>query len=183
MVLEKHAQGSITLSRLWKISIKIKGGRRPLWELCPYSCSKANQSSCCLQGKFALLFQSSSVLVSDAHSSLQKALKHCPFHSENTRLYITLFSSGTPSLHDIFLRAVTFYFLLSSIHFLFSYTPLNYFISMLFLYSNPSYILLTSIFHRITESQGWKGSTGSSTPTVLPFPLQPQATKPYLSKP
>lgn len=52
------AQGSITLSRLWKVSVKIKGGRRPLWELCLYSCSKENQSSYCLQGKFALLFQS-----------------------------------------------------------------------------------------------------------------------------
>jgi len=30
------------------------------------------------------------------------------------------------------------------------------------------------------ESQGWKGPTRSSSPTVLPLPLLPQATKPYL---
>lgn len=76
------------LGRQWKISIKIKRGGRSLWELCSYSCSKANQSSRCLQGRFAFLFQSSSVPVSNAHSSLQKALKHCPFRSENIRPYI-----------------------------------------------------------------------------------------------
>lgn len=85
------------LGRLWKISIKIKGGGRPLWEQCCCSCSKANQSSCCLQGRFAFLFQSSSVPVSNAHSSLQKALKNCPFRSENIRSYIKLFSSRNPS--------------------------------------------------------------------------------------
>jgi len=37
--------------------------------------------------------------------------------------------------------------------------------------------------HRIIESQGWKGSTRSSSPTVLPLPLLPQATKPYLVAP
>ena len=33
------------------------------------------------------------------------------------------------------------------------------------------------------ESQGWKGPTRSSSPTVLPLPLLPQATKPYLIAP
>ena len=37
--------------------------------------------------------------------------------------------------------------------------------------------------HRIIESQGWKGPTRSSSPAVLPFPLLPQATKPYLVAP
>jgi len=37
--------------------------------------------------------------------------------------------------------------------------------------------------HRIIESQGWKGPTRSSSPTVLPSPLLPQATKPYLVTP
>ena len=34
--------------------------------------------------------------------------------------------------------------------------------------------------NRIIESQGWKGPTRSSSPTVLPLPLLPQATEPYL---
>ena len=33
------------------------------------------------------------------------------------------------------------------------------------------------------ESQGGKGPTGSSSPIVLPLPLLPQATKPYLVAP
>lgn len=33
------------------------------------------------------------------------------------------------------------------------------------------------------ESQGWKGPTRSSSPAVLPLPLLPQATKPYLIAP
>ena len=37
--------------------------------------------------------------------------------------------------------------------------------------------------HRIIESQGWKGRTRSSNPTVLPLPLLPQVTKPYLAAP
>ena len=37
--------------------------------------------------------------------------------------------------------------------------------------------------HRIIESQGWKGPTRSSSPTVLPLPLLPQATEPYLISP
>ena len=37
--------------------------------------------------------------------------------------------------------------------------------------------------HRIVESQGWKGPTRSSSPTILPSPLLPQATKPYLVAP
>ena len=37
--------------------------------------------------------------------------------------------------------------------------------------------------HGIIESQGWKGPTRSSPPTVLPLPLLPQATKPYLVAP
>jgi len=37
--------------------------------------------------------------------------------------------------------------------------------------------------HRIIEFQGWKGPTRSSNPTVLPLPLLPQATKPYLAAP
>ena len=37
--------------------------------------------------------------------------------------------------------------------------------------------------HRIVESQGWKGPTRSSSPTVLPPPLLPKATKPYLIAP
>jgi len=37
--------------------------------------------------------------------------------------------------------------------------------------------------HRITESQGWKGPTRSSSPTILPLPLLPQATKLYLGAP
>ena len=36
---------------------------------------------------------------------------------------------------------------------------------------------------RIIESQGWKGPTRSSSPTVLPLPLLPQATKLYLVAP
>ena len=36
---------------------------------------------------------------------------------------------------------------------------------------------------RIIESQGWKGPTRSSSPTILPLPLLPQATKPYLVAP
>lgn len=113
-----------------------------------------------LQRKSKLLLPSREIcssvskLVSDAHSSLQKALKHCPFQSEKTRSYITLFSSGTSPLHDIFLLAVAFYFLLSSICFLFFYLPLNYYISMLFLYSNPSHILLSSILpHHIKSHE------------------------------
>ena len=35
----------------------------------------------------------------------------------------------------------------------------------------------------VTESQGWKGPTRSSSPTVLPSPLLPQATQPYLIAP
>ena len=37
--------------------------------------------------------------------------------------------------------------------------------------------------HGIIESQGWKGPTRSSSPTVLPLPLLPQAPKPYLVAP
>ena len=37
--------------------------------------------------------------------------------------------------------------------------------------------------HRIIESRGWKGPTRSSSPTILPLPLLPQATKPYLIAP
>jgi len=33
---------------------------------------------------------------------------------------------------------------------------------------------------RIIESQGWKQPARSSSPTAFPFPLVPQATKPYL---
>jgi len=36
---------------------------------------------------------------------------------------------------------------------------------------------------RIIESQGWKRPTRSSSPTVLPLPFLPQATKPYLIAP
>lgn len=35
----------------------------------------------------------------------------------------------------------------------------------------------------LIESQGWKGSTRSSIPTVLPLPLLSQATKLYLVAP
>ena len=35
----------------------------------------------------------------------------------------------------------------------------------------------------VIESQGWKGPTRSSSPTILPLPLLPQATKPYLIAP
>ena len=38
-------------------------------------------------------------------------------------------------------------------------------------------------FYRIVESQGWKGHTRSSSPTVLPLLLLPQATKPCLIAP
>jgi len=37
--------------------------------------------------------------------------------------------------------------------------------------------------HRTTESQGWKGPTLSSSPTILPLQLLPQATNPYLVAP
>jgi len=37
-----------------------------------------------------------------------------------------------------------------------------------------------SFSHRIIESQGWKGPTRSSSPAILPLPLLPQATKPFL---
>ena len=43
--------------------------------------------------------------------------------------------------------------------------------------------LLSWKCHRIIESQGWKEPTRSSSPTVLPLPLLPQATKPYLVAP
>ena len=36
---------------------------------------------------------------------------------------------------------------------------------------------------QIIESEGWKGATRSSSPTILPLPLLPQATKPYLIAP
>ena len=39
------------------------------------------------------------------------------------------------------------------------------------------------VVDRITESQGWKGPVRSSSPTILPLPLLPQATKPYLVAP
>ena len=46
------------------------------------------------------------------------------------------------------------------------------------------YVLLPQLSkswnHRILGSQGWKGPIRSSSPTVLPLPLLPQATKPYL---
>ena len=35
----------------------------------------------------------------------------------------------------------------------------------------------------IIESQGWKGPARLSSPTVLPLPFLPQATKPYLVAP
>ena len=41
-------------------------------------------------------------------------------------------------------------------------------------------IIVQRKFHGIIESQGWKEPTRSSSPTVLPLPLLPQATKPYL---
>jgi len=41
----------------------------------------------------------------------------------------------------------------------------------------------TSDWNRIIESQSWKGPTRSSSPTVFPLPLLPQATKPYLVDP
>ena len=37
--------------------------------------------------------------------------------------------------------------------------------------------------HGITESQGWKGPTRPSSPTILPSVLLPQATKPCLLAP
>jgi len=40
-----------------------------------------------------------------------------------------------------------------------------------------------SPFHGNIESQGLKGPTRSPSPTVLPLPLLPQATKPYLVAP
>ena len=44
--------------------------------------------------------------------------------------------------------------------------------------------LTTEVYvHRITESQGWKRPARSSSPTAFPFPLVPQATKPYLVAP
>jgi len=39
---------------------------------------------------------------------------------------------------------------------------------------------LHAAFIEIIESQGWKGPIRSPSPTVLPLPLQSQATKPYL---
>jgi len=39
------------------------------------------------------------------------------------------------------------------------------------------------VLNRIIESQGWKGPTRSPSPTVLPSPLLPQATKLYLIAP
>ena len=45
------------------------------------------------------------------------------------------------------------------------------------------YIKKLNHIHRIIESQGWKGPTRSSSLTILPFPLVPQATKPYLVAP
>ena len=44
-------------------------------------------------------------------------------------------------------------------------------------------ISLQGMNHRITESQGWKGPTRSSSPTILLLPLLPQATKLYLGAP
>ena len=37
--------------------------------------------------------------------------------------------------------------------------------------------------HRMIESQCWKRPTITSSPTVLPSPLLPQATKPYIVAP
>ena len=34
--------------------------------------------------------------------------------------------------------------------------------------------IFTTHIHRIIESQGWKGPTGSSSPTIPPLPLLPQ---------
>ena len=45
------------------------------------------------------------------------------------------------------------------------------------------FIYYYKILDRIVESQGWKGPTRSSSPTVLPLPLLPQATEPYLIAP
>ena len=42
------------------------------------------------------------------------------------------------------------------------------------------FIYYYKILDRIVESQGWKGPTRSSSPNILPLPLLPQATKPYL---
>jgi len=39
------------------------------------------------------------------------------------------------------------------------------------------------VYDRIIESQGWKGPTRSSCPTIFPLPLLPLATKPYLVAP
>ena len=47
----------------------------------------------------------------------------------------------------------------------------------------PPPLPCTAQYHRIIESQGWEGPTGSSSPTVLPLPLLPQGTKPYLVAP
>ena len=49
------------------------------------------------------------------------------------------------------------------------------------IYNEVDYSQLNNKYiHRIIGSQGWKGPTRSSRANILPLPLLPQATKPYI---
>lgn len=99
----------------------------------------------CLQGSFTLLFQSSFELVSIVEL-FEEGSKTLSFIPKKIKLYIKLFSTKNSAQHGLFLLTTVFYFLVNSIWFYFFYSALNYFISVVFLYSSPSQILLSYIF-------------------------------------
>jgi len=68
-------------------------------------------------------------------------------------------------------------------HSLLEYFPGNFLFKMRLICGRYELLPCNYVSHCCIESQGWKLPAGSSSPTAFPFPLVPQATKPYLVAP